>query len=186
MRMIKTNHMKRITIFVLSIFSGLVSIAQFPIGGAGGRGQSAPNIGHIYGKIVDSAGKPVSDATVILLQNKFDSVSKKRKDVLLKGLSTKTNGEFNFEELPLFGAMKLKISALGYKPVEQTVAFQMKMPQSGATRQSGDPAQAMNSMSGMLNSIDKDLGNIKLALDTKQLEAVMVTASKPTLKLDID
>jgi len=178
--------MKRITIFVLSIFSGLVSMAQFPTGGAGGRGQSAPNIGHIYGKIVDSAGKPVSDATVILLQNKFDSVSKKRKDVLLKGLSTKTNGEFNFEELPLFGAMKLKISALGYKPVEQTVAFQMKMPQGGATRQSGDPAQAMNSMSGMLNSIDKDLGNIKLALDTKQLEAVMVTASKPTLKLDID
>jgi len=85
MRMIKTNHMKRITIFVLSIFSGLVSMAQFPTGGAGGRGQSAPNIGHIYGKIVDSAGKPVSDATVILLQNKFDSVSKKRKRCFAQG-----------------------------------------------------------------------------------------------------
>lgn len=182
----KTNHMKKLTLIAVSVLTGLVSMAQFP--GAGGPGRSAPNIGHIYGKIVDSVGKPVQDATVILLQNKFDSVAKKRKDVLFKGLSTKANGEFSFEELPLFGAMKLKISALGYKPVEQQVAFQMKMPAGGGTgaRPSGDPAQQMNAMSGMLNSIDKDLGNIKLVVDNKQLEAVTVTASKPTLKMDID
>lgn len=178
--------MKKIGIFALSICCSMISIAQFPGMAAGGKGQSAPNIGHIYGKIVDSTGKPVSDATVILLQNKYDSVSKKRKDVLFKGLSTKSNGEFNFEELPLFGSLKLKISALGYKPVEQTIAFQMKMPQGGTQPRSGDPSQQMSAMSGMLNSIDKDLGNIKLAADSKQLEAVTVIASKPTLRLDID
>jgi len=180
--------MKKVIILFLGILCGLASVAQFPgVGPGGGKGQSIPNIGHIYGKIVDSAGKPIGDVSVILLQNKFDSVSKKRKDVLFKGISTKANGEFSFEELPLFGALKLKISALGYKPVEQTVAFQMKMPPGGAApKQSGDPSQAMNAMSGMLNSIDKDLGNIKLVTDTKQLEAVTVTASKPTLKLDID
>src|ERR1043166_3397759 len=98
--MLKTNYMKRIAAFVFGITCALTSMAQFP--GAGGAGKSVPNIGHVYGKIVDSLGKPIADATVIILQNKFDSVAKKRKDVLLKGLSTKPNGEFSFEELPLF------------------------------------------------------------------------------------
>lgn len=175
--------MKKTVASILILMFSVAAMAQFP-GMAGGKGQSAPKIGHIYGKVVDSAGKPIGDATVILLQNKFDSVSKKRKDVLLKGLSTKASGEFSLEELPLFGTMKLKISALGYKAYEQNVVFQIKMPAGG--RPSGDQAQNMNAMSGMLNSIDKDLGNIKLSTDAKQLEAVTVTASKPTLKMDID
>src|SRR5215467_4744604 len=130
--------MKKILISAWAVILSFAAMAQFA-GAPGGRGQAAPNIGHIYGKIVDSAGRPIVDATVILLQNKYDSVSKKRKDVLYKGLSTKANGEFNFEELPLFGQMKMKVSASGYKNYEQTVAFQMKMPQSGgAPRQSGD------------------------------------------------
>ena len=41
-------------------------------------------------------------------------------------------------------------------------------------------------MSSMLNAVDRDLGNIKLSIDAKQLAVVTVTASKPTLKLDID
>lgn len=41
-------------------------------------------------------------------------------------------------------------------------------------------------MSGALNAFDKDLGNIKLANDVKQLQTVTVTASKPTLRMDID
>ncbi|PWT76825.1 MAG: TonB-dependent receptor [Bacteroidetes bacterium] len=179
--------MKRTLIFAALVSMGFIGMAQFPAPGAGGKGQSIPNIGHIYGKVVDSAGHPISDATVILLQNKYDSASKKRKDVLFKGLSTKANGEFNFEELPLFGGLKLKISATGYKVFEQNVAFQMKMPANGgAARQSGDPAQAMNAMSGMINSVDKDLGNIKMTVDMKQLAVVTVTASKPTVRMDID
>ncbi len=176
--------MRKIVLFFLSLVTALMATAQFA--GAPGAGKSVPNIGHIYGKVVDSAGKPISDATVILLQNKYDSVAKKRKDVLFKGLSTKTNGEFSFEELPLFGGLKLKISATGYKNYEQAVAFQMKMPQGGASRTSSDPAQQMSAMTGMLNSVDKDLGNIKLATDIKQLAIVTVTASKPTLRMDID
>ncbi len=176
--------MRKIVLFFLSLVTALIATAQFA--GAPGAGRSVPNIGHIYGKVVDSAGKPISDATVILLQNKYDSVAKKRKDVLFKGLSTKTNGEFSFEELPLFGGLKLKISATGYKNYEQAVAFQMKMPQGGASRTSSDPAQQMSAMTGMLNSVDKDLGNIKLATDIKQLAIVTVTGSKPTLRMDID
>ncbi len=36
--------------------------------------------------------------------------------VLLKGCTTTANGEFSFEDLPIFGQLKLKISATGYKP----------------------------------------------------------------------
>ncbi len=155
--------------------------AQFP-----GGGGKVPNMGHIYGKIIDSSGHPISEATVIVLQNKMDSVTKKRKFVLLKGLSTTANGTFDFEDLPMFGGLKLKISASGFKPYEQMVAFQMRMPAGGTARTTTDPTQAMSSIGNAINGFDKDLGNIKLQIDVKQLEAVTVTASAPTLKMDID
>ncbi len=50
--------------------------AQFP---AGGAGRNIPNMGHIYGKLEDSTGHPISEATVLFLHNKYDSVTKKVK-----------------------------------------------------------------------------------------------------------
>jgi len=163
-------------IYTVLFFTITVS-AQMP---QNGKMQAPPSIGHIYGKLIDSSGKPISDVSVLLMQNKFDTVSKKRKDILLKGLTTKAAGEFSFEELPVMGNLKLKISATGYKPLEQTVSFQT----TGApgNKPGGDAPQGMPSM----NSFDKDLGNIKLSEDVKQLQTVTVTASKPTLKMDID
>src|SRR5579862_6651372 len=177
--------MKKISLIISALFLTICTFAQFPMGGNGGN-KAAQNIGHIYGKVVDSAGKPVGDASVILLQSKFDSVSKKRKDILFKGLATKSNGEFSMEELPLFGGLKLRISASGFKPYEQVIAFQMKMPAGGNSSSPAQPANAMAGASNMLNAFDKDLGDIRLTNDVKQLQAVTVTASKPTLKMDID
>lgn len=173
-------------LFLLITFSVM---AQFPMaGGTGKPGQQAPNMGHIYGKITDSLGAPISDVSVLLLQSKYDTVTKKRKEVLLSGLTTKANGEFSFNDLPMFGGLKLKISATGYKPIEQTVAFQLKMDAGSMPKgqASSDPSQAMAAMSKMMNAFDKDLGNIKMETDTKQLAGVVVTASKPLMKLDID
>jgi ferric enterobactin receptor len=168
---------------LLIFLAGVFSLkAQFP----GGGGKGAPSMGHVYGKLVDSAGKPVPDATVVLLHNKYDSVTKKSKQVLLKGMSTTSKGEFSFEDLPVFGQLKLKISATGYKPIEQTVSFQMKMPPGGIPKNVTDPAQAVNAMSSTINGFDKDLGNIKMTFDVAQLQTVVVTASKATLKMDID
>ncbi|HLX94092.1 MAG TPA: TonB-dependent receptor [Puia sp.] len=169
-----------ILIFLLGAMGGY---AQFPVG-VNAAPKSAQNIGHIYGKIVDSLDHPLPDASVMLLQSKYDSVSKKRKDILYKGLSTKSNGEFSFEELPLFGGLKIRISATGFKGYEQSVTFQMKMPAEGGTAgQSGNP---MAGASNVINGFDKDLGDIRLTNDVKQLQAVIVTASKPTLRMDID
>jgi ferric enterobactin receptor len=177
--------MKRFLLIACVMLITANLMAQFP-GAPGGKGNTqAMNMGHIYGKIVDSLGKPISEVSVILLQNKFDSVSKKKKDVLLKGLTTKANGEFSFEGLPIFGPLKLKISAVGYKAVDQTVAFQMKMD-AGGMKPNADASAQMSAMTNMINNFDKDLGNIVLAYDAKQLAGVTVTANTSALKMDID
>lgn len=176
--------MKNVFLALILLFTASLTQAQFPAMG-NGKAQQAPNMANVYGKITDSAGRPLGDVSVMLLQNKFDTVTKKRKEVLLKGMVTKTNGEFSFAELPMFGTLKLKISAIGYKSVEQSVSFQMKMDASAA-KPGQDPSQNMAAMSNALNAFDKDLGNIILQIDPKQLQSVTVTASKPLLKMDID
>lgn len=138
----------------------------------GGRTGGNMNMGRIYGKVIDSkTGKPLEAASVQLIQNKLDTVTKTRKDVIVNGQLTEANGDFNLENLNIGVGYKLKITAIGYKTIEQKVAFTM----SGG----GD-------MSQMLNNIDKDLGNIKLAEDAKQLSEVVVVGDKPTLQLGID
>lgn len=152
--------MKKMILMAALIIGAANAQAQMPGMGAPGKGaQQAPSIGVVYGKLVDSAGKPISDASVVLLQNKLDTVTKKRKDVLLKGMITKANGEFSFNELPLFGGLKLKVSASGYEPYETAVAFQMKMPQGGgAPKPGGGGAPDMSSLSAMASNFEKDLG----------------------------
>jgi len=152
-------------------------IAQFPTGGrpAGAGGQNM-NMGHLYGKIVDEkTGKGIDGATVQLVGNKFDTVTKKMKQVILNTQITKAVGDFSFENLSVFGNFQLKVSSLGYKPLTQTVGFGMKMPPAGGNFQQ------------MMGMIDKDLGNIKLTGDSATLAAVTVTSSaKPLLELGID
>ncbi len=160
--------------------------AQFPGAGTGAGKQGPPSIGHIYGKITDSSGASVNEASVMILQNRFDSASKKKKDILLKAVITKSNGEFEFSDLPVMGPLKLKISAIGYKAYDQTVAFQMKMPAAGAKPGGNDPSQAMAAMSSAMNAFDKDLGKIKLVKDIQELANINVTSSKPMMKMDID
>lgn len=181
--------MKKILALTIVLVYSLAALAQFPAASPNAKGgQQAPaNMGHIYGKVTDSAGKPMGDVSVLLLQNKLDTVSKKRKEVLLGGISTKSNGEFSFADLPMFGQLKLKISATGYKPYEQAISFQMKMDNNQAPKgNNSDPSQAMAAIGNAANAFDKDLGNIKMTMDVLQLQAVTITASKPTLRMDID
>lgn len=163
--------------FLLSFFSFLFvsfSFAQMP-GGAGRGGQNM-NMGHFYGKIVDAAtNKPIDAASVQLIQNKLDSATKKRKDVVVSGMLTDKKGEFSLENLPVLATYKLKITAIGYKPFEQKAFFEMN---AGGAR-NGD-------FSSMLSGVDKDLGNIKLEVDALQLQEVTINSGKPLLTMGID
>ena len=132
--------MKPIFFLLVLLLTVTFASAQMPPGG--GKG-GAPNMGHVYGRVVDSTGHGIGAATVVLLVNKFDTVAKKNKSVLFKGLSTSSNGDFSLEDLPMFGPLTLKISATGYKPYQTVVTFQMRMPAGGgAPGASGDPAKA--------------------------------------------
>lgn len=162
---------KNILFFIL-LFSGAKSFAQFS--GRGG-GQNL-NLGHFYGKIVDAVTfKPIDAASVQLLQNKLDTITKKKKEVIVAGMLTDKRGEFSLENLPVMAQYKLLISAIGFKPIELKVQFEINRE----AAKSGD-------YSSLLSGVDKDLGNIKMEIDAQQLQNVTVTAGKPLITMSID
>ncbi|MBL0359388.1 MAG: TonB-dependent receptor [Chitinophagaceae bacterium] len=170
------NKLLIILLFTATFLAPVTLRAQFPGGGNRGGGVQNMNVGHFYGKIEDAnTKKPVEAASIQLIQNKLDSATKKRKDVIVAGMLTDKKGEFSLENLAVLATYKLKITAIGYKPIEQKVAFELNM---GAGK-SGD-------MSSMLSAVDKDLGNIKLEIDAQQLREVTITNTKPLLTMAID
>lgn len=159
------------SIFALSLV--LVSFIAFSQPGRPGGGQLPT--GRFYGKVVESkSGKPIEYASVQLLQQKMDTVTKKRQEVVVAGMFTKANGEFSLENVAVMGQSKLKITVVGYKSIDQPVSFDIKMGGSN-----GD-------MSALMGALDKDLGNIKIDFEETVLANVTVTASNPGLRLGID
>ncbi|HLK28074.1 MAG TPA: TonB-dependent receptor [Puia sp.] len=181
--------MMKLLFFCFAIVISLSSVAQFPGGGGGrpGGGGQIPSIGHFYGKVVDTkTNKGIDGASVQLISTKFDTATKKMKEVPIAGMIS-TKGNFSMENLPLFGNFKLRISAIGYKLYEQKVAFDIKMPKGGggqnnAASGTDNMQQAQQALAG----IDKDLGNIKLEADAQTLAEVTVSASKPLVSLGVD
>src|SRR6187399_1261254 len=104
--------------FFILFFVTLHSWGQNPGAARGRAGGQNMNVGHFYGKVVDSAtNKPIVAASVQLLQNKFDSVSKTRKDVLITGMLTTKKGEFSLENISIMGSYKLLVTAIGYQTI---------------------------------------------------------------------
>ena len=154
--------------FLVLLFSTSL-YAQF--GNRTGATQNM-NMGHFYGKVIDHNNNPLEAASVQLIQTKMDTLTKKRKDVVVSGMLTDKKGEFSLENLPVMGAYRLVINAIGYKAYEQKAFFEMKMG-------SGD-------MSQMMNAVDKDLGNIQVEPDSKQLKEVVLNSDRGLLQMGID
>jgi outer membrane receptor protein involved in Fe transport len=167
----KLMHMKKIFALALCCFLAAAGFSQMPGGNRGGQQIS----GRFYGKIVDASNKGIEAASVTLVTNKMDSVTKKPKEVIVGGMLTSASGDFSIENIPVFGKYRLKITGIGYKPHEQAVAFEM--PNRNAM--GNDP-------SAMLSLLDKDLGNIKIEIDNQVMSNVTVTATKPLLQMGID
>ena len=183
---------KLLTTFALSFFFTLTILAQAPGGQPGGKPgapgaqggaprQAPPSIGRAYGKVTDSTGAAIQ-ATAVVLKSTVDPTTKKKKLVLLKGMDTKANGEFDFEDLPIVAPLVVRISATGYKT--QDVSFTIMPAQAAAAPAPAGQANA-NPMAN-LPSFDKDLGAIKLNLDVTQLAAATVTGKTPPMKLELD
>ena len=131
------------------------------------------NIGRFYGRIQEAnSNKGIQAASVQLIGSKFDTVSKKKIDIIVSGQLTKSNGDFSLEGLSIMGQYKLKITAIGFLTLEKPVKF--------------DIAVSKGDFSKMMNNIDVDLGNIKLEVDAKQLEEVKVVGTKPFMQMGVD
>lgn len=134
-------------------------------------------VGRFYGKVVDStSNKGVEFASVQLIGNMFDTVSMGMKKTIIAGQLTESNGDFSLSQLPLFGKLTLKITAIGYNDLEKEVSFNIdfeKMKQSGGGM-------------GMMGAVDRDLGNIKLSPSITALKAVEIIGTAPVLELKLD
>ncbi len=179
--------MKKIITVITVLICSLQLIAQPPAGNpaaAGAAGMKQANNGHLLGKVVDSAGKAISEASVIVLQTRFDAATKKSKDVLVKGTSTASNGDFTIEDLPVTGKLKLVISGTGYKELKQEISFMPSPSKDSKPAQAGQmPPMPGGAMSG---SLEKDLGKIQLTSVITELQEVTVTTTKSLMRLDID
>jgi outer membrane receptor protein involved in Fe transport len=159
--------MKKMLLTVTITLAAIVAFAQPPAGAMRPMGNLS---GHVYGKLVDNDGKAIGEASVLLMENKMDTATKKTKQLLYKSEISQANGDFSFEDVALQGRYILKISSVGFTPVEQPVTFFGK-----------------NADGTMLApSTEKDLGKIKLAADTKELQSVTVVATAATIKLSGD
>jgi outer membrane receptor protein involved in Fe transport len=157
-----------VTLFALIITPG--AFAQMP---SGGNRSGGMNMGHFYGKVLDAnTSKPLEAASIQLTQTKMDTAIKKRRDYVVAALLTDKKGDFSIDNLPVITTYQLLITAIGYAPYNEKVNFNLKMNGSD--------------MSQMLNAVDKDLGNIKMTHDAKQLEGVVVEANKSLLQMNID
>jgi hypothetical protein len=163
-----SGKMKTVYLFICILFIGGNLWAQMP-GRAGGQNF---NMGHFYGKVIDAnTNTPLEAASVQLTQSKMDTATKKRREVVIAAMLTDKKGEFSIDKLPVMGTFQILITAIGFAPHNEKVSFNLKM--------GGDMTQ-------MMSAVDKDLGNIKMTPDPKQLEGVVVTGGKNMLQMNID
>src|ERR1700722_17645307 len=107
-------------------------------GGGGGQRQGPPpSIGRAYGKVTDSAGQPLAQISAIVLKSTVDPTTKKKKLVLVKGMETKASGEFNFEDLPVFAPLVIRVSGTGYKSQDIPITITMSSPGAGTPAPAG-------------------------------------------------
>jgi len=204
----------RLKLITAALFSLMLAgaSAQMGMGGGnrgGGAGMAMQN-GRFYGKVVDQkTNKPIDASSIQLITTKFDFATRSRKDSTINGQLTEANGDFSLDNVPFMGEYRLKISAIGYKTLEQKISFltpeqQKKMmevfagmaaaPKDTSKKKAAGGGNMMDQlkkvfgddMSKMLSIADKDLGNIKLEQDAKQLENVTVVGNKALMTLAID
>lgn len=89
--------MKKIFLLIAITITSFGVFVQIPAGmQPGGMNKGMGNVDHVYGKLTDADGKLVTGASVMLMRKKMDFTTKKMKEVLVKGIITKSNGDFSF------------------------------------------------------------------------------------------
>lgn len=113
----------------------------------------------IVGKVIDQkTGKGLEAASAQLYAY---ATLQSGRDSLIRGMFTKGNGDFSFENLPAADSFRVEISGIGFSPWSQVIAVR--------------------------NQPVIDLGNISLAQESQVLGNVVITAQqRPALQMGID
>lgn len=91
------------------VLLSLITYSQVPSGVGNRPGGGQMPTGRFYGKVVEAkSGKPIEYASVQLLQNKMDTVTKKRKETVVAGMLTKANGEFSLDNVSCGRSIQIK------------------------------------------------------------------------------
>ena len=162
---------QRITLLAafISLFTTLTT-AQRPGGGGRNGGGQEPRSGRFYGTLIDAnSGKKVEYASVQLIGMTWDSVSKSKREKVLAGQLTGENGEFNLEQIPVFGNFTFKASCIGYENYESQVSFGIQRGERP------DPAK-----------LEKDLGNIKMQPSSVVLKETEIVGQAGGFSLALD
>ncbi|MCE3227179.1 MAG: hypothetical protein K0S32_1730 [Bacteroidetes bacterium] len=145
-------------LLILSLIISMHFFAQGPPAGKGGADMMKA-MKDIKGRVY---GKIIDAKTKKPVEYASVVVLWYNKDSLMGGSLTKENGEFAVENLPAMGGFRFRVTQIGYKKFEQKIYIQLP------------------------NKLEQDLGDIKLDLDEKVLDAVEVTAEKNTVVMSID
>ncbi|MBW7839072.1 MAG: hypothetical protein H3C36_05430 [Chitinophagaceae bacterium] len=117
----------------------------------------------LIGKVIElGTNKPIEAATVQLFAVKGPEGASA--DSLISVVLTKANGDFRFEHIG-FDSVRVVVSSVGFSPATIASVFAPGNDQS-TQRQ--------------------DIGNVILPREAQQLQAVVVTAATPRMKLGID
>ncbi|RAJ81812.1 outer membrane receptor for ferrienterochelin and colicin [Chitinophaga dinghuensis] len=150
-----------------------------------GQRPNMPQIGHVYGKLLDAkTNKPVEYASVALLRQKDSSV--------VTGMLTKPNGEFNLENLP-FGQFLIRINFMGYVTLMKKVTITGQTTDQDLGNIKLEPnVKMLNSVevtgqkSAFQMGIDKKVFNVDRNLTSVGGTAQDVLKSVPSVNVDLD
>lgn len=153
--------------------------------GTPGQRPAMPQIGRLYGKLVDAqSGKPVEYASVALLKQKDSS--------LVTGMLTKPNGDFSLENLP-FGAFTMRINFMGYTTVYKKVTITPQTTDQDlgniklrANTKVLQEVEITGQKSAFTMGIDKKVFNVDRNLVSVGGTATDVLKSVPAVNVDID
>lgn len=175
--------MKKIWFVIAFTLSVCTAFSQAPNAGRPPGAMMAD--GKLSGKLVDDEGKPLAQASIVLLKTTQDSLTGKAKDILVQTASSSASGSFAFTAVPIREKLTLKISSIGYTTIEMPVVYEMPKRDSTMKMEPGkapDPAM----MAKFAAAFNKDLGTITVGYDATEIDAVTVTARKALLEIDID
>ncbi len=139
-----------------------------------------PNVGRLYGRVLDPSKAPVSYASVIVLKG----------DSVIAGSLAKDNGDFSVDNLP-FGRFTVKVTFLGYKSIQQPVTISMQSVEQdlgnlvlGTDEKLLKTVEIDAERSASEMSIDRKVFNVDKNITSKGGTAMDVMKNIPSVTLD--